>query len=148
MVCDDCYNRILKKMMRLVSLLILTCSMISPGFALAADEEEGQEKKPAVYYSVKPSLIANVTGKAKYARCDIQLMVADEESLAGVQLHAPAIRHELLLLLGEQKGEDLKDPKGKERFRQSALSAVGSVVKAQTGTNSIKDLFFTSFFVQ
>jgi flagellar FliL protein len=75
-------------------------------------------------------------------------MVEDEESLPGVQLHATAIRHELLLLLADQKGSDLQDPKGKERFRQTALSAVGKVIKQQTGKNSIKDLFFTSFFVQ
>jgi flagellar FliL protein len=132
-------------MMRLISLLALTLSLLYPGFATAEDEETVKPK--TAYFSLKPSLIANVNGKARYARCDIQLMV-DEESLPDVQLHAPAIRHELLLLLADQKGADLQDPKGKERFRQSAVSAVGSVIKAQTGKNSIKDLFFTSFFVQ
>jgi flagellar FliL protein len=131
-------------MMRLFSLLVLTCSVLYSGFAIAEDEE----KKKAAYFSITPSLIANVQGKARYARCDIQLMVDDEEALPEVKLHASAIRHELLLLLGDQKGADLKDPKGKERFRQTALTAVGKVVKAQTGKNSIKDLFFTSFFVQ
>ena len=131
-------------MMRLISLLIFASSLLFSGFVIA--EEEAAKPKTA-YFSLKPSLIANVTGKAKYARCDIQLMV-EEDSMPDVQLHAPAIRHELLLLLAEQKGADLQDPKGKERFRQSALSAVGSVIKAQTGKNSIKDLFFTSFFVQ
>ncbi len=130
-------------MMRLISLLILTCSVLYSDFAVAEDEE----KKKSAYFSITPSLIANVQGKARYARCDIQLMV-DEESLPEVQLHASAIRHELLLLLGDQKGADLQDPKGKERFRQTALSAVGKVIKTQTGKNSIKDLFFTSFFVQ
>ncbi len=129
--------------MRLISLLILTCSVLYSDFAVAEDEE----KKKSAYFSITPSLIANVQGKARYARCDIQLMV-DEESLPEVQLHASAIRHELLLLLGDQKGADLQDPKGKERFRQTALSAVGKVIKTQTGKNSIKDLFFTSFFVQ
>jgi flagellar FliL protein len=133
-------------MMRLISLLILTSSLLYSGLAFA--EEEETEKKKAVYFSLTPSLIANVHGKARYAKCDIQLLVEDEESLAGVQMHATAIRHELLLLMSDQKGSDLQDQKGKERFRQTALSAVGSVVKAQTGKNSIKDLFFTSFFVQ
>ncbi len=131
-------------MMRLISLLMLTCTVLYSGLAIAEDDE----KKPAVYFSLTPSLIANVNGKARYARCDIQFMVTDEVSLSEVRLHAPALRHELLLLLGDQKGTDLQDPKGKERFRQSALSAVGKVIKAQTGKNSIKDLFFTSFFVQ
>ena len=131
--------------MRLFSLLILTWSVLYSSLTIAEDEGE---KKQAVYFSLSPSLIANVNGNARYARCDIQLLVADEESLPDVRLHSPAIRHELLLLLGDQDGAALQDPKGKERFRQSALSAVGSVIKKQTGKNSIKDLFFTSFFVQ
>ncbi len=131
-------------MLRLISLLMLTYSVLYSGFAVAEDDE----KKQAVYYSLSPSLIANVNGKARYARCDIQLMVTNQGSLQDVQLHAPALRHELLLLLGDQKGSDLQDPKGKERFRQTALAAVGKVIKKQTGKNSIKDLFFTSFFVQ
>ncbi len=132
--------------MRFISLLLLVCSALYSGFIIA--EDEAKEKKNIAYFSLKPSLIANVHGKARYARFDVQLMANDEESIPDLRLHAPAIRHELLLLMGDQKGEDLKSPKGKERFRQTALSAVGKVVKAQTGTNSVKDLFFTSFFVQ
>lgn len=131
-------------MMRLLSILILACSALYSGLSIAGDDEKPQ----AVYFSLSPSFIANVHGKARYARCDIQLMVTDEESLADVRLHAPAIRHELLLLLGDQNGEDLQTPKGKERFRQTALTAVGGVTKSLTGKNSIKDLFFTSFYVQ
>ena len=133
-------------MMRFISLLLLAFSVLCSGFAFA--EEEEKEKKKIAYFSLKPSLIANVHGKARYARFDVQLMTEDEANIPDLQLHAPAIRHELLLLLGDQKGEDLQNPKGKEKFRQTALSAVGKVVKEQTGTNSVKDLFFTSFFVQ
>ena len=130
--------------MRFISLLILTGSVLYSGFAIAEDGE----KKKAAYFSLKPSLIANVQGKARYARCDIQLMANGEESIPDLKLHAPAIRHELLLLLGDQKGEDLMSPQGKEKFRRNALSAAGKVIKEQTGVNSVKDLFFTSFFVQ
>jgi len=133
-------------MMRFISLLLLTYSVMFSGLVFA--EEEEKEKKKIAYFSLKPSLIANVHGKARYARFDVQLLTDDEAKLPDLKLHAPAIRHELLLLLGDQKGEDLQNPKGKERFRQSALTAVGNVVKQHTGSNSIKDLFFTSFYVQ
>lgn len=133
--------------MRFISLLLLlACTLLYTGFAVA--EEEEKEKKKIAYFSLEPSLIANVQGKARYARFDVQLLTDDEANLPDLKLHAPAIRHELLLLTGDQKGEDLRNPKGKEKFRQMALSAVGEVVKKQTGKDSIKDLFFTSFFVQ
>lgn len=130
--------------MRFISLLILACSLVYSGVTMAADAE----KRPAVYLPLNPSLIANVQGNARYARCDVQLLLNSEENVPDVRLHAPAIRHELLLLLGDQKGEALMTPQGKERFRLSALSAAGMVIKQLTGVDSVKDLFFTSFFVQ
>jgi flagellar FliL protein len=132
--------------MRLYSLLVLIFSLLLSGSIFA--EEEQEEKKKASYFSLKPSLIANVQGKARYVRCDVQLMTMDEASLADIQLHAPALRHELLLLLGDQKGEDLKALAGREKLRTQALEAVGKVMEAQTGKKSIEGLFFTSFFVQ
>lgn len=131
-------------MMRFISLLILAYSLVYSGITMADDAE----KRPAVYLPLNPSLIANVQGNARYARCDVQLMINSEENLPDVRLHAPAIRHELLLLLGDQKGEALMTPQGKEKFRLSALSAAGMVIKQLTGVDSVKDLFFTSFFVQ
>lgn len=130
--------------MRFISLLILAYSLVYSGITMADDAE----KRPAVYLPLNPSLIANVQGNARYARCDVQLMINSEENLPDVRLHAPAIRHELLLLLGDQKGEALMTPQGKEKFRLSALSAAGMVIKQLTGVDSVKDLFFTSFFVQ
>ncbi len=130
--------------MRFISLLLLTYALLFS----AVTSGDDSEKQKAVYFPLNPSLIANVQGTARYARCDVQLLVKSETNIADVRLHAPAIRHELLLLLGDQKGEALMTPQGKESFRQSALAAVSKVIKEQTGINSIKDLFFTSFFVQ
>lgn len=138
-------------MIRLLALVLLFCSLIlSTGSFAADDEEEEQqkEKQKVVYYSLFPSLIANVQGNAKYARCDVQFMAKGEESIAEIQLHSPALRHELLLLLSDQQGKELKTPKGKERFRKVALKAVQKVIKDMAGKELIEDLFFTSFFVQ
>lgn len=137
-------------MLRLLTLVLMFCSLIISSGSFAADDEEEQpeEKQKAVYYSLSPSLIANVQGKAKYARCDVQFMAKGEESIAEIQLHSPALRHELLLLLSDQQGKELKTPKGKESFRKAALKAVQKVIKDMTDKELIEDLFFTSFFVQ
>ncbi|MCP4288490.1 MAG: flagellar basal body protein FliL, partial [Gammaproteobacteria bacterium] len=60
----------------------------------------------------------------------------------------PALRHELFLLISEQEGSKLKEPKGKESFRKIALEALRKVMLDQTGNEAIDDLYFTSFFVQ
>ncbi len=125
--------------------LLLFCSATS----VSAEEVAAEvEEKQLAYFSLDPSLITNVHGGAEYVRCDIQLMTKDETNLEDIELHSPIIRHELLLLLGDQQGTDISTPEGKEALRQKALQVVSSVVLAETGKSSVHDLYFTSFFVQ
>jgi flagellar protein FliL len=114
----------------------------------AADEEKKEAPAPIIYYQIKPSLVANLASGGKYIRCDIQLMTNDESLLADLRLHDPAIRHTLLLLLSDQDGNKIKTPEGKEALRREALNQVSAVIKKETGKESIKALFFTTFFVQ
>jgi flagellar FliL protein len=126
--------------------LFLLCTAI-PAFAEEAEDAEEVTKQLA-YYSLDPSLVTNVKGGAGYIRCDVQLMTEDETNLEDIELHAPIIRHELLLLLGDQQGMEINTPEGKEALRQKALEVASGVVLKETGKNSVYDLFFTSFFVQ
>lgn len=117
--------------------------------ALSADAtEETEEKKPLLYFELKPSIVANMQKGAKYLRADIQLMTREEESLEQIKHHAPALRHELFMLISDQEGSQLKDPKGKKSFRESALKALQKTMLALTGKEMVEDLFFSSFFVQ
>ena len=137
--------------MRLFSLFALFLVLTLPVAAFAEDEEEADEEEvqlQSAYHSLKPSLTTNVQGDAKYVRCDVQLKTKDDRNLEDIQLHSPALRHEMLLLLGDQKGEKLKTPAGKEAFRKKALKALGKVMQELTGKNTIDGLFFTAFFVQ
>ncbi|MEW7979096.1 MAG: flagellar basal body-associated FliL family protein [Candidatus Sedimenticola endophacoides] len=117
--------------------------------AMAADEDGDAPPPKTAYHSLSPSLISNLQGQRKYVRCDIQLMTKGEDKLELIKQHDPAIRHELLMLLGDQAAADLKTPKGKEALRKQALEAVNRVLAELTEEQKlVKDLFFTSFFVQ
>ncbi|MEN8178903.1 MAG: flagellar basal body-associated FliL family protein [Pseudomonadota bacterium] len=112
-----------------------------------ANDDEGGS--PTIsYYEIKPSLVANLASGGKYIRTDIQVMTNDETFKESLELHGPAIRHALLLLLSEQDGRTLKTPEGKETLRKEALSAVSQIMKDLSGQDSLKELFFTTFFVQ
>lgn len=130
--------------------LILIAMLVIPVHLPAASEDSGEqtERKPMQYFELKPSLVANLQNGAKYIRCDIQLMTEDEEHLELIRLHAPALRHELYLLMSDQDGAKLKDPKGKEQFRKGSLKALNGVMKNLAGQEVVNDLFFTSFFVR
>ena len=133
------------------NLLLLCCIFLFAAQPLCAEEEKEEEEKKALtisYYQIKPSLIANLANGGKYLRCDIQLMTHDEMFLEELNLHGPAIRHALLLLLSEQDGAALKTPEGKEALRKKALSVINKLLKKMSGKDEVKALFFTTFFVQ
>ena len=135
--------------MRLTTLIIfLFCLSLSQAGFTADEKEQDKEKKPVAYHSLSPSLITNVQGSAKYIRCDVQLMTRNSDNIPEIELHAPAIRHDLLLLLSEQQGDELKQPKGKEQLRKAALKAIRARMEELSGDVRIDDLYFTSYFVQ
>ncbi len=133
--------------MRLVSLLFLSVALMASGSVPSAEGKEEKKASP-LYYKLSPSLIANVHGKSSYVRCNIQLMTRNEEHLEKITHHTPALRNELLLLLGDQDGQKLKGSKGKEKLRKAALKGVRKTMASITGDPMVEDLYFTSYFVQ
>jgi len=126
--------------------LLLPLILFSNGI-LAAEEEEEKPKATISYIDLKPSLVTNLDGR-HYLRCEVQLMTHDEEQVENIELHAPALRHTLLLLLSEQKATDIRSPKSREKVRKAALAALQEVLEEEVGKKAVDDLFFTTFLVQ
>ena len=115
--------------------------------AVAADEEE----KPPIdigYYALKPSIVSNLSGGPKYIRCDIQLMTEQAAELPKVELHSPALRHAILMLIAGQDGKQLQTREGKEGLRKEALQATQTQLEELTGNPIVKDLYFTAYYVK
>ena len=128
-------------------MLILPCYTYAEAEEESENEEESAPAKPS-YVLLDPSIVVNLKSGGKYSRIDVQVMTLDEEQLENIKLHAPALRHALILLLSEQKGKELKTPDGREAFRKAALTTVQEAIEKVAGTASIEEVFFTNFFVQ
>lgn len=115
------------------------------GAANAADEEGAPD---IAYFALKPSIVANLTGGPKYIRCDIQLMTEDASQMPKIELHAPALRHDVLMLITGRDGRQLKGRDGKEKLRKEALQAIREHLEALTGKALVDDLYFTAYYVQ
>ena len=115
--------------------------------AVAADEEE----KPPVdigYYALKPSIVSNLSGGPKYIRCDIQLMTEQAAEIPKIELHSPALRHAILMLIAGQDGKQLQTREGKEGLRKEALQAMQAQLEELTGQAIVNDLYFTAYYVK
>lgn len=112
--------------------------------ALAGDDGSAE----IAYYALKPSIVSNLTGVPKYIRCDVQLMTEQASEISRLALHAPALRHVLLMLIAAQDGAALTTPSGKEQLRTVALEAIQAQLESLTGKQIVDDLYFTAYYVK
>lgn len=126
-------------------LCILLISFLFMTLAVASEEGEAVEIS---YIELKPSIVSNLTGGPKYIRCDIQLMTEYASAVPDIELHMPAIRHTILMLIANQDGNHLKSREGKKELRTKALEAIQQAMEEITGRTLVKDLFFTAYYVK
>ena len=129
---------------RILSIMLVVLIMTPPAYA-AEDEET---EKEIGYYALKPSFVSNLTGGPKYIRCDIQLMTEQASEIPSIELHNPALRHNILMLLGGRDGSELRTREGKEDLRQEALESVRAQLEQLTGNTIVTDLYFTAYYVK
>ncbi len=132
-----------------VALSIFLWSALT-GLSSAVLAEEEAEQNEVRYVDLTPSLVTNFSsmGRLKFLRAEISLRVDSQEAMRSVSYHLPALRHVLIMLLSKQTDEALSSAEGKEQLRQEALVAVQEVMEHEEGQKYIKDILFSSLYVQ
>ena len=135
--------------------LMLLCLLPLLAQAKSAEAEKAEQGGPGFeYIEMQPAFVVNfgTTGRIGYLKTDVSLRVS-AQAAGAVELHMPALRHELIMLLSGQSGEALASPEQREALRLAALEAVRRVIAAAAGDagaaeSGVKDLLFTSFILQ
>ncbi len=85
---------------------------------------------PAIYYPLKPNFTVNydVNGRQRFLQTEITLMYRDAEILKTLELHMPAVRNGLVMLLSSQVFDELQTAEGKEKLRAAALKTVQDII--------------------
>ncbi|WP_328187470.1 flagellar basal body-associated FliL family protein [Marinobacter sp. OP 3.4] len=135
--------------------LLLTCALSFP--ALAADEPAEGEDEAATgsfteYVEMTPPFVTHVgepTESPAYLKAEVSLRVGTETAREAIETHMPRLRHELVILFGEQTDLDtLASTEGQQAVRQEALTRLNQVLADQQTGEEIVDVLFTSFVVQ
>ncbi len=135
---------------RLAAFLLLLIAIALPAEVAGKQAAPPPPADGVQYHALNPALVSNVQGEGKprFLRCDVQLMSRQPGAVEQLDLHAPPLRHALLMLFAEQDANALTTPAGKDALRTTALDAVRGVLQAKTGQPWVDDLYFTSFYVQ
>ncbi|MFO1388002.1 flagellar basal body-associated FliL family protein [Cellvibrio sp.] len=114
----------------------------------ASEEEASSESSeaaevvaPAIYYPLKPNFTVNydVNGRQRFLQTEITLMYRDAEILKTLELHMPAVRNGLVMLLSSQVFDELQTAEGKEKLRAAALKTVQEIIAKEEAAGSEKD---------
>lgn len=138
-------------------LLLFSLFLWAP--ALAQDETtedevpaEEEVERITVYVEMKPSFVTHVgeaTQRPSYLKTDLTLRLSTETAEAAVTAHMPRLRHEIVMLLGEQTDLDaLSDPGRQQALRDEARRRLNEVLEAQQTGEEITDVLFSTFVIQ
>jgi len=116
-------------------------------------EEETAPAVPSVYVEMKPAFVTHLSSngspRLSYVKALVTLRVAGEEAQAAVETHMPRLRHELVMLLGEQTSADeLQAQPARQALASEAKTRLQAALdQEQTGVE-LRDVLFTQFVVQ
>ncbi len=137
----------MEKTLRILFITLIILVFASVSFA-GEEEDEEKEAVKISYVEITPSFVSNLSGGPKYIRCNIQLMTKYASNVPEIELHMPALRHAVLMLLAGADGKALLTPDGKEALRKQALEAVNKVLEELSGKKRVDDLYFTAYYVK
>lgn len=120
------------------------------GQPVATPDSVQPETEPRFYYNVHPEFVINFHEKRspQFLMLEVTAATNDEASRNAIDDHNPELRNNLIMMLGEQKSEDLKTTEGKDALREKAFAIVDELVTKHYGPNRVTDVFFTRFVMQ
>ena len=130
----------------IISLLLILFSPLS----VAAEEEATIKAKPS-YVSLGDPMVLNLSTDSKrltFLQLKADVLVNSDDAKEIVKKHIPAIRHQLIVLLSEQKSIDMKTTAKREEVRQLATAQIREMIENMTANKDIEEVLFTNFLVQ
>jgi flagellar FliL protein len=141
----------------IIALLVLALAGAGAAFFLLKGESGDASDADSAAAAVKPAhylaldkLVINFGQGApvRFLQVNLQVMSYDPAALKAMETHMPAIRNDILLLLGGQKYEEVSTPEGKERLRGAILEKVQHILDTYEKERKVEAVYFTEFVMQ
>ncbi|MEX0605070.1 MAG: flagellar basal body-associated FliL family protein [Marinobacter sp.] len=142
-----------------LSLVLLPASTLhaeengdEPETSQSEDEEADAEPAITLYVEMGKPFITHVgepATKLTYLKADVSLRVSSEAAQTALVNHMPRLRHEIVMLFGEQTDvANLTSTQGQDALREEARTRINTVLTKQQTDDEVQDVLFTTFVVQ
>jgi flagellar FliL protein len=135
------------------ALLLTLCALMPPLPAMAEEADDETEVKGVTdYIAMEPAFVTHVgkpDAKVAYLKASVTIRASRETTRPAVEAHMPRLRHELVMLFGEQTDLDqLSSMDGQQALREEAAKRINGVLEEQQTGETITGVLFTEFVVQ
>lgn len=119
---------------------------------VAQSEEDETEPAITLYVEMGKPFITHIGKPAStlaYLKANVSLRVSSDAAQTALVTHMPRLRHELVMLFGEQSDvSNLASTQAQEALRAEARARINTVLTDQQTGNEVQDVLFTTFVVQ
>jgi len=146
---------------RFLLIVALTLPLAQVGFAQEENEDEEQaeeqaedveEPKVTDYIAMNPPFVTHVGApdtSLVYLKAAVTLRASASSTRPAIEAHMPRLRHELVMLFGEQTDVDaITDNSGQNALRAEAKKRINQILEEQQTGEQVSDVLFTEFVVQ
>ncbi|MDI9246471.1 flagellar basal body-associated FliL family protein [Marinobacter sp. CHS3-4] len=149
---------------RFLLILALLMPLSQTGHAQEEDEEqqneeqaeeqteESENKAVTDYIAMDPPFVTHVGTPDEsliYLKAAITLRASSPSTRPAIETHMPRLRHELVMLFGEQTDVDaMTSSNGQKALREEAKKRINQVLEEQQTDEQVTDVLFTEFVVQ
>ncbi|WP_019626145.1 flagellar basal body-associated protein FliL [Thioalkalivibrio sp. ALJT] len=143
---------------RLIILLLVAVILVAGGgaaawFLLMGDETDTEQAEPGppqrLYLSLEPMTVnIEAPGRIRYLRTELSLVTHDPAVSAAIERYMPAIRNDMLGVLGEQRYEDLNTRAGKEALAEELRDTVRGILASRNAPQAVEAVLFNELVMQ
>jgi flagellar FliL protein len=130
--------------------ICLALAMILAAPLMAAEQENQQYQ--AVYYKIVEPFTINFLNqsqkKVRYLQIKVALMSHDAAVIESAKLNLPMIQDALRTLFTDQNYQSVSTVAGRKQIQQQALALIKGLLKQETGSDALEQVYFTSFILQ
>ena len=121
----------------------------------ASGADNGIEARDDSYYlALEPPFIVNFVYKdtLRYLQMTLSVMSHEPEILEQVSHHMPAIRHRIIMLVGNKSFDELNGEDRREALREEMLLEIRNIIQAETNfthnPGQVEAVYFTGYVMQ
>jgi flagellar protein FliL len=146
-----------KKLLFIIIAVVLLGGGAGAFFFLKGGDKKAEEAKkeavvqPPIYVNLDPPFVVNFEAEAavRFLQVTVSIMTREPHMEELLKKNDPRIRNDLLMLLSNQKYDQISTREGKEKLQTESLASVRAVVKDAGGEpEKIEALYFTAFVMQ